>query len=222
MNKRIDMETSKVAPSVYEQILNQKVNKSKEERFDEMVSENLDEDFFTQRTADLTYNNIKGITQEEIDHLFKDEASKKMANNLRLATTFTQDDNLSNALFNTVAGKPFDTGYQFLADRYKDKSSFLSPNNSLSDLLERTIQNKASGDKKLTDQVSDAQLNEILTAVNSFNFMSVLTKSTRELNDQHKDDEYSFLYNDYALQYEQLMQQYENKRFENMGMINQF
>lgn len=216
------METSKVESSVYEQTLNHKLNKTKEERFDEMVADNLDEDFFTQRTTDLTYENIKGITQEEIDYLFKDEASKKMANNLRLATTFTQDDNLSNALFDTVAGKPFDTGYQFLADRYEDKSSFLTPNNSLSDLLERTIQNKASGDKKITDQISDAQLNEILTAVNSFNFLSVMTNSTRDLNNRHKDDEYSFLYNDYALQYEQLMQKYENKRFENMGMINQF
>lgn len=218
------MEMSKIQSSIYEQTLESQKNKSKDEDFKDMLLNQVPEDknFSTNRTNDLTYENIKGITQEEIDFLFKDEDSKRMATNLRLATTFTQDDNLSNTLFDTVSGKPFDTGYSFLADRYNDKSSFLSPNNSLSDLLQRTIQNKISGDKKVSDQISDAQLNEILTTVNSFNFLSVMTKSTNELNGRYKDDEYSFLYNDYASQYDQLLQKYENKKYENMGMINQF
>ncbi len=65
------------------------------------------------KTADLSYENIKGITLEEIDTLFVNEDDKNMAKNLRLATLFSSDDYLSKALFNTVLGKPFNIGFSY-------------------------------------------------------------------------------------------------------------
>ena len=78
----------------------------------------------TAKTDVLTYENIKGITLEEIDTLFKNEDNKNMAKNLRLATLFSNDDYLSKALFNTVLGKPFNIGFSYLSSSYEDKICF--------------------------------------------------------------------------------------------------
>ncbi len=207
--------------SVYKQLLHENMSKSKEELFKELVLEKNDAAVSTQRTTDLTYENIHGISTEEIDTLFKNDEDKQVAKNLQLATQFTQDEKLGRALFNTVLGKTFHLGQTYLFDRYQDKSSFLSPRNSLADLLEKTVQNKLNPNS--INQVSDAQLNEILTAVNSFNFVNVLTNTTRDLNNRYKEDnKYSFLYNDYALQYEQLMQKYEDEKYKEMMLLKQF
>lgn len=77
----------------------------------------------TSKTDALTFDNIKGITLEEIDTLFKDE-DKAMAKNLRIATLFSNDDYLSKALFDTVLGQPFNLGFSYLSDRYEDKNIF--------------------------------------------------------------------------------------------------
>ena len=79
----------------------------------------------TSKTDALTFDNIKGITLEEIDTLFKDE-DKAMAKNLRIATLFSNDDYLSKSLFNTVLGQPFNLGFSYLSDRYEDKNVFLN------------------------------------------------------------------------------------------------
>jgi len=181
-----------------------------------------------QRSDSLTYENIKGITLEEIDTIFKDEESKIMAKNLRLATLFTEDDILEEALFNTVLGQPFNLGYSYLFDRYEDKNSFLnsSSSNSLSDLLQSSISNKIENkDKKVTDVISQDRLDEILTSINSFNFVSALSTTTKDKYGRYKDEEdndYSFLYNDYALQYEQLKFKYEELDNINKNLIKQF
>ena len=78
------------------------------------------------KTNSLSYENIKGITLEEIDTLFVNEDDKNMAKNLRLATLFSSDDYLSKALFNTVLGKPFNIGFSYLSSSYEDKNMFLS------------------------------------------------------------------------------------------------
>lgn len=180
------------------------------------------------RDSSLTFDNIKGISLDEIDNLFKDEESKNMAKNLRLATLFTEDKILGQALFNTVLGQRFDLGYSYLFDRYEDKKSFLSSSstNSLSDLLHSSISNKIDNkDKKTTDVISQDRLDEILTSVNSFNFVSTLSSTTKDKYGKYKDDEdsdYSFLYNDYALQYEQLKFKYEELDNINKSLIKQF
>ncbi len=207
--------------SIYKQLLHENMNKTKDELFKELVLSKDEDTTSLQKSTDLTYENIQAITSQEIDTLFSNSDDKKMAQNLKLATQFTQDEKLGRALFNTVLGKPFDMGQTYLFDRYQDKSSFLSPRNSLSDLLEKTIHSKL--DTNSTNKVSDEQLNEILTAVNSFNFVNVLTNTTRNLSDRYKDDnDYSFLYNDYALQYEQLMQKYEDEKYKEMMLLKQF
>ncbi|MGB5793552.1 hypothetical protein [Poseidonibacter sp.] len=179
------------------------------------------------RTDALTFENIKGISLEEIDEIFKDEEKNSLAKNLRIATLFSDDDYLGQAMFNTVLGQPFNLGYSYLFDRYEDKHSFFSSgkNNSLTDLLHKTMTNKLDiGDKKPTDVISQDRLDEILTQVNSFNFIDALSTTSKDQYGRYKDkdDDYSFLYNDYALQYEQLKFKYEELENINKNLIKQF
>lgn len=214
------METEIISnQSIYQQMLHENMNKGKDGLFKELVTK-TQPDITTTRNSDLTYENIKGITQDEIDLLFTGEA-KQMAENLKLSTQFTEDEKLSRALFNTVLGQPFNMGKAYLFDRYHDKSSFLSQHSSLADLLEKSIQNRTSFDS--INKVSEEQLNDILTTVNSFNFVSTLTNTTKDLSNRYKDDDnYSFLYNDYFLQYEQLLQKYEDEKYKEMMFLKQF
>ena len=177
----------------------------------------------TSKTDALTFDNIKGITLEEIDTLFKDE-DKAMAKNLRIATLFSNDDYLSKSLFNTVLGQPFNLGFSYLSDRYEDKNVFLnSSSNDFSDLFHSSVVSRNT-DLKSTDTISQDRLDEILTKVNSFNFLSVLTSTSKDKYDKYKDEdnEYSFLYNDFSLKYEELKYKYEELDNINKNIIKQF
>ena len=177
----------------------------------------------TSKTDALTFDNIKGITLEEIDTLFKDE-DKAMAKNLRIATLFSNDDYLSKSLFNTVLGQPFNLGFSYLSDRYEDKNVYLNSSTSdFSDLFHSSVVSR-NADLKSTDTISQDRLDEILTKVNSFNFLSVLTSTTKDKYGKYKDEdnEYSFLYNNYNLQYEELKYKYEELDNINKNIIKQF
>ena len=182
------------------------------------------------RDDSLTYSNIKGITLEEIDTLFVNEDSKNTAKNLRLATLFTEDDTLGQALFNTVMGEPFELGYSYLLDRYEDKSSFLSASSNgstLGELLHSTMTNKLnSSEEKGTNIISQDKLDEILLQVNSFDFISSLSSASKDQYGRYKDDDedndYSFLYNNYAMQYQELANKYQEIDAYNKNMIKQF
>lgn len=176
------------------------------------------------KTDSLSYENIKGITLEEIDTLFVNEDDKNMAKNLRIATLFSNDNYLSKALFNTVLGQPFNLGYSYLSDRYNDKNMFLSSNsNSLADLLHKSISQKIDNPNS-TDVISQDKLDEILTAVNSFNFISALSNTSKQGYDKYKDkkNDYSFLYNDYNLKYQELVYKYQELENINKTLIKQF
>ena len=75
-----------------------------------------------------------------------------------------------------------------------------------------------------TDVISQDRLDEILTKVNSFNFLSVLTSTSKDKYDKYKDEdnEYSFLYNDFSLKYEELKYKYEELDNINKNIIKQF
>lgn len=178
------------------------------------------------KTDSLTYENIKGITLEQIDSLFKNENDKNMAKNLRLATLFSNDENLSKALFNTVLGQPFNLGFFYLSDRYNDKNIFLKSNSSsLFDLLQDSISQKINNSSsKSTDVISQDKLDEILTKVNSFNFLSALSNNSKKGYDKYKNEknDYSFLYNDYNLKYQELLYKYQELENINKNLIKQF
>ena len=179
------------------------------------------------KTDSLSYENIKGITLEEIDTLFKNEDDKNMAKNLRIATLFSNDEYLSKALFNTVLGQPFNLGYSYLSDRYNDKNMFLASKNSdnLFDLLHESISSKINNSNpKSTDVISQDKLDEILTKVNSFNFISALSSSSKRGYDKYKDEknDYSFLYNDYNLKYQELVYKYQELENINKTLIKQY
>jgi hypothetical protein len=178
------------------------------------------------KTDALSYENIKDITLEEIDTLFKNEDDKNMAKNLRLATLFSNDDYLSKALFNTVLGQPFNLGFSYLNDRYEDKNMFLSSkNNALSDLLYSSFTSKINNsDNKSSDVISQDKLDEILTQVNSFNFISALSNTSKKGYDKYKDEknDYSFLYNDYNLKYQELVYKYQELENTNKTLIKQY
>lgn len=174
----------------------------------------------------LSYENIKGISLEEIDTLFVNEDDKNMAKNLRLATLFSSDDYLSKALFNTVLGQPFNVGFSYLSSSYEDKNMFLSSNtNSLADLLHESITQRVNNpNSNSTDVISQDRLDEILTKVNSFNFISALSNTSKKGYDKYKDkkDDYSFLYNDYNLKYQELVYKYKELENINKTLIKQF
>jgi len=201
------------------------VDKAKVESFLSNISPTKQEIKST-KTDVLTYENIKGISLEEIDTLFKNEDNKNMAKNLRLATLFSNDEYLSKALFNTVLGQPFNLGFSYLSDRYEDKNMFLSSkNNSLSDLLHSSFTNKINNpNSKATDVIPQDRLDEILTQVNSFNFISALSDSSKKGYDKYKNEKnnYSFLYNDYNLKYKELLFKYQDLENINKNLIKQF
>lgn len=180
----------------------------------------------TIKTNSLSYENIKGITLEEIDTLFTNEDDKNMAKNLRLATLFLSDDYLSKALFNTVLGQPFNIGFSYLSSSYEDKNMFLSSSkNSLADLLHESITQKVNNpNTNSTDVISQDRLDEILTKVNSFNFISALSNISKKGYDKYEDkkDDYSFLYNDYNLKYQELVYKYKELENINKTLIKQF
>jgi hypothetical protein len=179
------------------------------------------------KTDSLSYENIKGITLEEIDTLFKNEDDKNMAKNLRMATLFSNDKYLSKALFDTVLGEPFNLGFSYLSDRYEDKNIFLASKNSdnLFDLLHESISSKINNSNfKSADVISQDKLDEILTKVNSFNFISTLSNSSKRGYDKYKNEknDYSFLYNDYNLKYQELVYKYQELEDINKTLIKQF
>ncbi|MEZ4693551.1 MAG: hypothetical protein R2837_06080 [Aliarcobacter sp.] len=181
----------------------------------------------TSKTNSLTYENIKGISLEEIETLFVSEDEKNMAKNLRLTTLFSNDEILGKALFNTVLGQPFELGYSYLSDRYNDKSIFLSSKNrnNLFDLLQESISQKINNSTSTsTDVISQDKLDEILTKVDSFNFISALSNSSKKGYDKYKNEknDYSFLYNDYNLKYQELMYKYKELENFNKNIIIQF
>lgn len=201
---------------------------TKNQEFLKEVKNSIDKDFKTDKTNSLTFENIKNISLEEIEYLFTNEEDKQIAKNLRLATLFTNDENLSKAMFNTVLGKPFNLGYNFLSTKYEDKHNYFTSqnsNNSLSDLLHKSANYKINNENmKTTDQIPQEQLDEILLEINSFSFLDTLSSSYKNQYDTYKDEnsDYSFLYNDYYLQYEQLKQEYKNMQNQNANLINQF
>lgn len=179
------------------------------------------------KTADLSYENIKGITLEEIEKLFQNEDDKNMAKNLRLATLFSKDENLSKALFNVILGQPFTVGFEYLTDRYSDKNSYFKSkygNSSLFNLLHQSITNKVNQNISNTDVISQDMLDNILLEINSFDFMSSFSKTSKDGYNKYKnkDDRYSFLYEDYNLKYEGLLTKYKELDNYNTNLIKQF
>lgn len=183
------------------------------------------EDENIERNSDLTFDNIKGITLEEIQSVFVKQEDKDMAKNLRLATLFTDDVYLQKALFNTVLGQPFNVGYSYLFDSYEDKNIFLnSKDDSLSDLLHKSLLTRIDDyDMKPTDKISQTRINEVLTAVNSFSFVDALSSTYKDQYDKYEDyNQYSFLYNDYNLKYQELKYKYDDMKNLDRLMLQQF
>ena len=213
------MVTSNINSSVLTQLINSDINLNKLPFKNTLLNEiNMD---LKEKNSDFTYTNIKGMSKEEINELFLTQEDKAMAHNLRLATLFTTDDILGQALFNTVLGEPFEVGYTYLFDRYEDKHSFLSTSDSFVDLLHETILDKKdNGDKKAHEVISQNRLSEVLSVVKSFNFIQSFVQTTKEQRD--KENDYSFLYNDYHMIYEELKYKYEDIKNENEQYLQSF
>ena len=209
-------------------VKNDEINNKNDDFINEIKKTNSSEEFTTNKTNSFSFENIKGMTLEEIENIYTNEEDKQMAKNLRLATLFSSDDKLAKVMFNTVLGHPFNVGYSFLSDRYEDKHNYFSSLNGsskLSDLLHESMTHKIENkDMKPTDQIPQELLDEILLEINSFSFLDAMHSNSKDQYGRYKDkdDDYSFLYNDYALQYEQLMQKYKDLENQNTNLINQF
>lgn len=222
------MITSNINELIFATKLKQQSETNNHELFlDSLIETKESEDVI--RTTDLTFENIKGISLEEIDTLFENDNDKETAKNLRLTTLFTEDNYLANALFNSVLGQPFDIGYSYLFDMYEDKDIFFnSKPDTLADLLHDNITKKIdSEDMKPTDKISQTRINEVLAAVNSFNFVDALSNGYKDQYDKYgkyedDNDQYSFLYNDYNLKYQELKYKYDELKSADRSIINQF
>ncbi|NQY20362.1 MAG: hypothetical protein HRT40_03470 [Campylobacteraceae bacterium] len=202
------------ALSVYKQQINDKNS------FYNELSLNTKEEK-SSHTNELSYENIKGINLEEIENNFINDDNKAMAKSLRLATLFSEDEVLSQALFNTVLGHPFDIGFSILSNRYSDKNIFLNHKNkdkSFTSLLHNSLLNK-------NESISKDKIDEILLKTQSINFLDHLLSNSKDQYGRYKDDkdnDYGFLYNDYVLQYEELSLKYKNIKNINKNIISQF
>lgn len=178
------------------------------------------------RDDSLTFFNINGITLKEIDELFKDVEKKNLAKNLRLTTLFTSDEKLANILFDTVLGKPFDIGFEYLSNRYSDKNNYLKSKNSfgsssLFDLLHKSMEYRLNSTNQSSIRKED--LDDILLEVNSFDFISALSSSSKKGSNKYKNEEkYSFLYKNYELEYKNIMEKYQDLDKKNLDIIKQF
>ena len=181
------------------------------------------------RTNSFTYENIKGISLEEIDNLFDNEEDRNKAKNLRLATLFTEDEYLGKSLFNTVLGKPYNIGLKSLYETYEDKHNFLesfSSSNSFSDIFHDSIKNRFNNieESNSIEQVPQHYIDEILLKTKSYNFLTALSSNSNHQYNKYKDEDnkYAFLYNDYYLKYQELINEYEKLKVQNTNLINQF
>lgn len=187
--------------------------------------ENIIKNGNNKKDSSFTFENIKGITLEEIEKNFNTNEDKNLAKNLRLATLFTNDEKLSRIMFNTVLGKSFDVGYEYLVNRYSDKSIYSKPKSfsfksSLSDLLHKSVTNRLEQSK---NGVKKEDLDDILLKIHSFDFLTSFSRSSKKLKDRYKDDEkYSFLYRNYELEYQDLIDKYKNLNNQNLDIIKQF
>lgn len=217
------MITSNIEQIILSSKINNEIEKNNQEAFLNTLIDSKEEKS-SQKTDELIYENIKGISLEEIETLFTSSEDKNLAKNLRLATLFTEDKYLGKALFNTVLGKPFDIGYNYLFDMYEDKDLFFkSKDNSLADLLHESVTNRFDEDKKPYEKISQSKINEILAAVNSFSFVDALSSGYKDKYDKYKDDnQYSFLYNDYYMKYQELSYKYNDLKNFDKSLIEQF
>lgn len=174
----------------------------------------------------FTFENIKNISLDEIDTMFKNEEEKLLAKNLKLASMFSNDENLAKVMYDTVLEKPLDLAYYFLKDRYEDKANFLNArgsNTSLADLLHQSLGDKLSN-KNTTDVIPKEQLNLILERVYSFDFISAFSSTSKDQYGRYKDkdDDYAFLYNNYALEYQEIEKKYKKLDEYNKQMIEKY
>ena len=204
------------------------VNNNLEKNIDNIFSNSVENILNKDKRRDnsLTFSNINGITLKEIDELFEDKEKKNLAKNLRLATLFTNDEKLANILFDTVLGKPFDSGFEYLSNRYSDKNSYLKSKSSfgsstLFDMLHKSMEYRLNSSNK--SDIKKEDLDDILLEINSFDFISALSSSSKKGSKKYKDQEkYSFLYKNYELEYKNIMEKYQDLDKKNLDIIKQF
>ena len=204
------------------------VNNNLEKNIDNIFSNSVENILNKNKKRDnsLTFSNINGITLKEIDELFEDEDKKNLAKNLRLATLFTNDGKLANILFDTVLGKPFDSGFEYLSNRHSDKNNYLKSKNnfgssSLFDMLHKSMEYRLNSSNK--SDIKKEDLDDILLEINSFDFISALSSSSKKGSQKYKNEEkYSFLYKNYELEYKNIMEKYQDLDKKNLDIIKQF
>ena len=192
------------------------VNNNLEKNIDNIFSNSVENILNKDKRRDnsLTFSNINGITLKEIDELFEDKEKKNLAKNLRLATLFTNDEKLANILFDTGLGKPFDSGFEYLSNRYSDKNSYLKSKSSfgsstLFDMLHKSMEYRLNSSNK--SDIKKEDLDDILLEINSFDFISALSSSSKKGSQKYKNEEkYSFLYKNYELEYKNIMEKYQD------------
>lgn len=173
----------------------------------------------------LTIKNLKDISLEDIENMLNGDKEKLFAKNLKLSTMFSKDEILTKVMYETVLNKPLDLSYYFLKDRYEDKFNFLNyKNESLASFLHESMTYKLSNKSNTTDVIEKDKLDSILEKVYSFDFLSAFSNTSKNQYDRYKDknSEYAFLYNNYHLEYQELMHKYKDLDNYNKQMLKKF
>lgn len=117
------------------------------------------------------------------------------------------------------------SNYDSIITRTQKTDFGVKKESNLFDLLKSSIQNRvdnATNKFNSTDVISKDNLDEILLKANSFNFISALTNTSKKPYDKYdkydkyknEKNDYSFLYNDFNLKYQELI--YKHKQLENI------
>lgn len=174
-------------------------------------------------SEDLNFENILNTPFEKIDENFKEE-DREMARNLKLATMFSKDEILMQVMYDSVIKKDVNDGFNFLTNRYSDKSIYGKSNfgsSNIFDLLHKTITFNSDG--TLKKEIGKDELDDILLSVHSFNFLDSFSKSYKNGYDKYKDNNrYSFLYNDGMIEYEKMINKYKDLESYQKSILKQF
>ncbi len=207
--------------SIYNTILENK-NKIEENSNISFKQEVIERSKLKSKEYEVNFNNISKLPINNISTLFKNNEESQKIYNLKLATMFSSNINLSKALYDIVLEKPFSSGFEYLFKKYEDKSIFLNSNkNSLSKLLEESVIYNSSFLTK-AQKVPQQKIDEILSVASSFNFITALNGSYKELYNKNTNNKYAIFYKNYNLEYLELMQKFQKYEQNSKILLNQF
>ena len=168
----------------------------------------------TLNNEDLTYQNIKNMTPEEIDTLYTNKRQNALLNTLNLSTIFSGNSSMNEAMFNMVLSQDnLEDSQSYLYNMMSNRNSYLSNKDN---------DNGAWLRKSLIEQIDDPTIrNEQIELEKKFQYtmlqfdvaehMSDMMNFSKTGRDNEKEDKGLFsMFDNSYLQYQNLFDEYES------------